>query len=96
VEPPSLHSAYESKALNLHHTKSKSYILNQKSYMPEGAITAGGYNAINDIHVDTAVAAQPQIGSNNKPASFKGSWTVQEDKQQCKIKRFSSLLTSTS
>ena len=57
MEPPSLYFAYESKALNSHHPKSKSYILNQKSYMLEGAITAGGYNAINDIHVDIEAVA---------------------------------------
>ncbi|XP_034594777.1 uncharacterized protein [Setaria viridis] len=47
--------------------------------MPEGAITTSSYNALGGIPIDAAVAPQPEIENDGKPAPFKGTWTEEED-----------------
>ena len=48
--------------------------------VPEGAIVASSYNTLGGVPIDVEEVPQPQTGSNDKPAPFKGSWTEEEDR----------------
>jgi len=48
--------------------------------MPEGAIVGSSYNTLGGVPIDVEEVPQPQTGSNDKPAPFKGSWTDEEDR----------------
>ncbi|KAJ1286280.1 hypothetical protein BS78_03G341200 [Paspalum vaginatum] len=47
--------------------------------MPKGALTTASYVTLDSSPLDVAVDPYLQTGSDNKPAPFKGSWTVEED-----------------